>query len=83
MTPEQQKHIEEIASTFSRKMSEKYRLGAEEHGGDLWKKKGIIDFAIEEATDLVVYLYTLKSQLDNKVYYNLTKEDDDVGTTAS
>jgi len=38
-------------------------VAEKEHGGDLWRKKGIIDFALEEAIDLVGYLLTLKEQI--------------------
>jgi len=41
----------------------KYRKGQKEHGGDLWKKKHIIDMAIEEAIDQVGYLITLREQI--------------------
>lgn len=41
----------------------KYERGQREHGGRLWRKAGIIDMAIEEAVDQVIYLLTLRDQL--------------------
>lgn len=41
----------------------KYAAGQAEHGGQLWRKTGIIDMAIEEAVDQVIYLLTLRDQL--------------------
>ena len=66
MTPEQEAHLKLIIDTFSSAMDTKYRNGAKEHGGDLWRKKHLIDFAIEEALDQVCYLVTLKKQLEEK-----------------
>ena len=65
MTKAQEKHLKFIISEFKRLVDPKYRTGQKEHGGDLWKKKGIIDFAIEEAVDQVVYLLTIKQQFEN------------------
>jgi len=63
MTPQQEQHLQFIKDEFCQRYDKKYRAGQQEHGGDLWKKKGIIDFAIEEALDQVGYLLTLKEQL--------------------
>lgn len=41
----------------------KYMDGQQEHGGRLWRKRGIIDMAIEEAVDQVIYLLTLRDQM--------------------
>jgi hypothetical protein len=65
MTPKQEKHLEEIQRSFSRDVKAKYELGQKEHGGDLWTKKHIIDFLIEEAIDSYVYAITLKKQIED------------------
>lgn len=64
MTPEQ--HQDQILSAFEADFRRKYSRGQLEHGGQLWTKPGILDFALEEAQDLVCYLYTLKQQLQPK-----------------
>ena len=66
MTPEQEQHLENIAEEAVRLIRRKYERGTGEHGGNLWKKKHIIDFAIDEATDQIIYLLTLKAQLKEK-----------------
>ena len=64
MTPEHEKHLEQIKQTFLELVDTKYRAGQEEHGGNLFNKDGLLDFAIEEVLDLAVYLFTLKQQKD-------------------
>ena len=57
-------HLQAILATFEKEATEKYRAGVKEHGGHLWEKPGMLDEAIKEAIDLVVYLYTLRDQRD-------------------
>lgn len=68
LTLEQRQHVRQISDDFADLMSEKYRKGAEEHGGNLWEESplDILGFAIEEAIDQVVYLLTLKRQLQDE-----------------
>ena len=66
MTPEQETHLKKIILDFASLTEAKYRKGQAEHGGDLWNKKGLIDMAIDEAIDQVVYLLTIKQQLNDK-----------------
>ncbi len=56
-------HLRRILKQFNAESTAKYAKGQREHGGNLWQKEGVLDCAIEEAIDLVVYLYTLKEQL--------------------
>ena len=77
MTKDQQQHLDNILEDFSRLASDKYIKGQEQHGGNLWLKKNLIDKAIEEAIDQVVYLCTLKRQIENKTIYTVTEVDDD------
>ena len=67
MTPEQKTHVARIDATFSSLMTKKYEAGQKEHGGNLFEVSitELVDFAIEEAIDQVVYLLTLKEQLEN------------------
>lgn len=64
MTEDHHKHLDHILRTFNQKCVTKYVSGNEEHGGFLPDKEGIIDMAIEEAIDQVIYLVTLKQQLE-------------------
>lgn len=57
-------HMEHIVAVASDKLKEKYTKGNEEHGGFLPDKPNLIDEAIDEAIDMVVYLITLKDQID-------------------
>lgn len=65
MTPEREDHIASILKRFHERADAKYRKGQAEHGGNLWDltKEQLIDNAIEEAVDQVVYLFTLKDKL--------------------
>lgn len=56
-------HIEGIVERVSADLRTKYAAGQKEHGGNLWEKPGMIDYAIEEVLDLAVYLYTLRDDL--------------------
>lgn len=62
MSPEQEQHLKRIKTNFSNKIDAKYRVGQKEHGGDLIHKDvlGLIDEAIGEAIDQIVYLETLR-----------------------
>ena len=44
-------------------MDKRYRAGQREHGGHLWKKP-VLNEALAEATDLLVYLHTLRQQIE-------------------
>lgn len=61
------RHLYRILEQFNNEAAAKYQAGQEEHGGELWMKKGLLDKAIEEAIDLVIYLYTLKEQETFKI----------------
>lgn len=65
MTEPQEEHLEDVKFEFTRLVDAKYRAGQKEHSGNLWLKKGLIDMAIDEAVDQVVYLLTLKQQLED------------------
>lgn len=72
-----QEHIDSITTKFKELATDKYFKGAKEHGGNLWDKQGLIDMAIEEAIDQVIYLMTLKQQIDdsNHIYGNRVDND--------
>ena len=62
MTDEQQEHLDRILAAFHADASAKYDDGQREHGGNLWEKPGMLEHALEEAIDLVIYLYTMREQ---------------------
>ena len=65
MTPQQETHLKSITKRFTELCDTKYRKGQQEHGGDMWRMSPgeLIDNAISEAIDQVVYLLTLKDRL--------------------
>lgn len=64
MDEQHEAHLNRIVTRLSADIATKYRKGQAEHGGNLWQKGGMLDFAIEEVIDLAVYLYTLKEQCE-------------------
>lgn len=69
MTPEQEFHLAKIQDLAINKIEIKYRRGQLEHGGNLWEKgdEFLLNAAIEEAIDQVVYLLTLRETLTTKL----------------
>lgn len=63
MTFNHSMHMEHIVAVASDKIKQKYQRGVAEHGGFLPDKPNLIDEAIDEAIDMVVYLITLKDQI--------------------
>ena len=63
MTPSQQYHLDGVLLYINDKITAKYTAGAKQHGGNLWEKR-LIGEVLDEVADLVVYVTTLKSQLD-------------------
>jgi len=65
MTPDQEEHLARIKNEFDNLVDAKYRKGQAEHGGDLFTKSKIelVNLAIDEAIDQVVYLLTLRNKL--------------------
>lgn len=62
MTPEQEKHLEDIKQEICRRIDAKYRRGQKEHGGNLWERAVFPDMA-DEVTDFNTYFVTLQTQL--------------------
>ena len=65
MTQSQESHLARVKGEFVALVDAKYRAGAAEHGGELLALTDltILDLAIEEAVDQVVYLLSLKEKL--------------------
>lgn len=63
MTSAHVAHLELIKAKVEGDLDKRYRAGNAEHGGALWKKP-VLGEAIAEATDLIVYLHTLRQQIE-------------------
>lgn len=65
MTPQQELHLKQIKDQFISLADKKYRKGQAEHGGNLMDASDmqLIEWAIDEAIDQIVYLVTLKEKL--------------------
>jgi hypothetical protein len=65
MTTAQQGHLHRILRQTDALIASKYAKGAEEHGGLLSDKSPLelVDLAIEEATDQITYLLTLRERM--------------------
>ncbi len=68
MTGSQEAHLARVKSEFCALVDAKYRAGAAEHGGELLDVCAVelLDYAIEEAIDQVVYLLSLKDKLTRR-----------------
>ena len=64
MTSEQYEHIMKLNQQFADEATEKYEKGCIEHGGGMWNmtKEELLDEAIQEAIDQVIYLMTLRDK---------------------
>lgn len=65
MEPDAVKHVVGLSREFNAMMITKYTKGQAEHGGHLWEmdSQALLDEAINEAVDQVVYLLTLRRKL--------------------
>lgn len=65
LTADQCNHISSIAKEFSLEMAQKYANGQVEHGGNLFDmtEEQLLDEAIKESIDHVVYLFTIRQKL--------------------
>jgi len=68
MTKAQEHHLKQVVSAASALIEAKYRTGQKRHGGNLFDKTAgeLIDEAIMEAVDQMVYLITAKNKLNGK-----------------
>ena len=69
MIQAQEAHLARVKKEFLTLVDAKYRAGAAEHGGELLALPdlSILDFAIDEAIDQVVYLLSLKERLARRL----------------
>jgi len=64
MTEEKIKHLLFILEKSAGLIRDKYKKGAAEHREILWKKPDLLDEAINESVDLLIYLLTLRHKDD-------------------
>ena len=69
MPQAQESHLARVKAEFLSLVDAKYQAGAAEHGGELLALPDltILDLAIEEAVDQVVYLLSLRENLTGRV----------------
>ena len=65
MNPDHEQHLTMLLETITDKIDTKYRAGQKEHGGKLWQKPHLLDEAINEAADQLIYLLTIEQQQRN------------------
>ena len=76
MSTKQELHLARIKQEFLSLVEPKFRKGAEEHATILNEQPAslLLDFAIEEAIDQVVYLLTLKQVMEDKNAQNQPRQ---------
>lgn len=65
MTPRSRRNLGRILREVPKRIEQKYRKGSMEHGDDLFEID-LVDEAIDEAIDLIIYLYTLRAGLKKR-----------------
>jgi len=61
---EHEAHLDRIVARAALAVEQKYRRGQVQHGGELWRKAGMLTHAEQETWDFVVYVCTLREQLE-------------------
>jgi hypothetical protein len=66
MNKENEKHLDRIINEAIILIDKKYTKGQHKHGGNLWEKSAnqLLNEAIDEAVDQLVYLLTLKDKIN-------------------
>ena len=60
-------HVAHCVKRLSDLQNKKYVSGQKEHGGQMWKKTGLLHAALEEVADLANYLPTIELQVHKAV----------------
>ena len=86
MTPAHEKHLEQIKLASCDLLDRKYRAGQKAHGGSLWNMPAArqVENAIEEATDQLTYLLSLRQNMRiiMQLAYEGMNDDSVCATTA-
>ncbi len=68
MMDEQKKiHLKNCVKRVSKLQISKYVKGQQEHKGQMWKKTGMLNAALEEVADLANYLPTVEYQIGQAI----------------
>jgi len=72
MDKQQEEHLQHIKNEFHELCDIKYRKGVKEHGGKLedYTVIELLDMAIDEAIDQVVYLVTARDKEEKRINYD-------------
>lgn len=70
LEPGPRAHLDRLLSRIGGDLAAKYAAGQRDHGGHLWQKPGMLEAAIEEGLDSLIYLYTLLEQRDSGFTHN-------------
>jgi len=65
MSPDQEAHLRRVKAHILRRIDAKYRAGQREHGGNLWKKPGVLEMLLDELVDACVYAESKLEQDEN------------------
>jgi len=86
MTTAHEHHLEQIKLATCDLLDKKYRAGQKAHGGSLWTMPAAkqVESAIEEATDQITYLLSLRQNMRiiMELAYEGLKDDSVCATTA-
>ena len=86
MTEAHEKHLEQIKLASCDLLDRKYRAGQKAHGGSLWNMPAArqVENAIEEATDQLTYLLSLRQNMRiiMQLAYEGMNDDSVCATTA-
>jgi len=79
-------HLQQIKAVAADMIDDKYRRGQAQHGGNLWgmSTARIVEASLEEATDQMTYLLTLRQQtrIIMELAHEGMKDDSVCATTA-
>lgn len=86
MTEAHERHLEQIKLATCDLLDRKYRAGQKSHGGSLWSMPSAkqVESAIEEATDQMTYLLSLRQSMRivMELAYEGMNDDSVCATTA-
>ena len=64
MNDEHRAHLDRVIDRVSQEVGRKYAKGQSDHGGELWRKAGMLSHVEAETWDFVVYVCTMREQLE-------------------
>ena len=74
LTADQQIHLNDIIDWVVESLETKYVAGQQQHGGNIWLKHGMLSHIEAELLDLVVYVRTLRKQLEDAQFSKAPSE---------